>query len=181
MALAALETLPAEIIHLISSHLGFHCREQRLPELPDAYLRGDRQKSNQPSWYSLKLQTLLSLCLVSSHLCNAVQPILYHEFSLGYGDSWRSDLYTWNGRLTSFMRTVAQRREYISEDEIQDVLREAAQALQFKELQQKQYLSAGDLVTVLITELPDLQHCSHACNCIDRVTAVTWSDLDIHG
>ncbi|KAL4871123.1 hypothetical protein BDV12DRAFT_194769 [Aspergillus spectabilis] len=29
----------------------------------------------------------------------------------GYGDSWRSDLYTWDGRLTSFMRTVARRRD----------------------------------------------------------------------
>ncbi|KAL4867295.1 hypothetical protein BDV12DRAFT_186813 [Aspergillus spectabilis] len=49
--------------------------------------------------------------LVSQNLCKTIQPILYHDFMLGYGDSWRSDLYTWNGQLTSFMRTVARRRD----------------------------------------------------------------------
>ncbi|RMJ23261.1 hypothetical protein PHISP_05869 [Aspergillus sp. HF37] len=44
-------------------------------------------------------------------LCNAIQPILYREFMLGYGDSWRSELYTWDGRLLSFLRTVARRRD----------------------------------------------------------------------
>ncbi|KAL2786438.1 hypothetical protein BJX66DRAFT_312695 [Aspergillus keveii] len=30
---------------------------------------------------------------------------------LGYGDSWLSDKFTWTGRLFSFMRTVARRRD----------------------------------------------------------------------
>ena len=202
MAPAALDHLPTEITHLILSYLGFHCSEKLLPEPPDAYIRDDRQEGDQPSWYSSKLQTLLSLCLVSRRLRNAVQPILYHEFILGYGDSWRSDLYTWDGRLTSFMRTVAQRRdlaalvkriyihpylleylgeeeeiqvfehlchtnmwkvirpqprEYIGKDEARDALREVAHALGIEALQQ---LSADDLVTVLITELPNIEHCS---------------------
>ncbi|KAL4756297.1 uncharacterized protein BDW70DRAFT_154311 [Aspergillus foveolatus] len=43
--------------------------------------------------------------------CLAIQPILYRDFMLGYGDSWRSELYTWDGRLLSFLRTVARRRD----------------------------------------------------------------------
>ncbi|KAF7131276.1 hypothetical protein CNMCM5793_004390 [Aspergillus hiratsukae] len=178
MGPAALDHLPTEILHMILSYLGFHCSGKHRPEPPDAYIRGDRQESDQPSWYSLKLQTLLSLCLVSRRLRNAVQPILYHEFVLGYGDSWRSDLYTWGGRLTSFMRTVAQRRDlaalvkriYIhpyllecfgEEKEVQvfelSCHRNMWRVIRIEELQQ---LSAGDLVAVLISELPNLEHFS---------------------
>ncbi|KAE8153223.1 hypothetical protein BDV25DRAFT_149886 [Aspergillus avenaceus] len=92
-------------------YLGFHCGEAHPPEPPNAYIHCDRQESDQPSWYSLKLQPLLSLCLVSKRLLNIVQPILYHDFMPGYGDSWRSDIYAWDRRLTSFMRTVAHRRD----------------------------------------------------------------------
>jgi hypothetical protein len=49
---------------------------------PNAYIHDDWQESGPPSWYSLKLQTLLSLCLVSRRLRNIAQPILYHEFML---------------------------------------------------------------------------------------------------
>ncbi|KAB8211949.1 hypothetical protein BDV34DRAFT_62485 [Aspergillus parasiticus] len=201
MTLGALDCLPREIFDLV---LGYLASRKHGPEPPDAYFRahGDSQESDQPSWYSLKLQTLASLCLVCRHLCRAVQPILYQEFMLGYGDSWRSDLYTWHGRLSSFMRTVAYRRDlaalvkriyihpylleifgeekevlvfdwkrhkknwkfirrhprgYIGEDEARSTLQELTQALGIERLQQ---LSAGDLVTVLITELPNLEQCS---------------------
>lgn len=195
------DRLPIEIIHMILRCLGFYCGgKQQPPEPPDAYFRGKQQQSDQPSWYSLKLQTLLSLCLVCKRLRDIVQPILYHDFMLGYGDSWCSDLYTWDGRLTSFMRTVAQRRDlaalvkrifihpyllesfgeerirvisictsvsskviranprqYISEREAWGALQEAAHALGVKSLEQ---LSSRDLITVLIMELPNLEHCS---------------------
>ncbi|RSL93915.1 hypothetical protein CEP52_012949 [Fusarium oligoseptatum] len=39
------------------------------------------------------------------------QEILYHEFILGYGDSWKSKKYSWDRRLTSFMRTMSRRRD----------------------------------------------------------------------
>ncbi|KAL5362316.1 hypothetical protein BJX96DRAFT_100120 [Aspergillus floccosus] len=200
MAPASLHRLPIEVLHIILGHLGFHCSGERPPEPPDAYFCGEQQRSDQPSWYSLKLQPLVSLCLVSRRLRNIAQHILYHEFMLGYGDSWRSELYTWDGRLTSFMRTVAQRRDlaalvrriyihpyllesfgeeriieehcgnapiwlvarahprqFIGENEAQAALREVAHALKIEELQQ---LSARDLVTVLLLELPNLEHCS---------------------
>lgn len=97
---------------MVLSHLGFYFRRTYVPEHPpDAYFRGDQQKSDQPSWYSLHLQPLVSLCLVSRRLCHIAQPFLYSEFMLGYGDSWRSDLYTWDDRLASFMKTIARRRD----------------------------------------------------------------------
>lgn len=90
MALGSLDRLPREIFDLLLGYLGGQSTFQK---------------------YSLELQRLTSLCLVCRHLCGAVQPILYQEFMLGYGDSWRSDLYTWHGRLSSFMWTVAHRRD----------------------------------------------------------------------
>ncbi|KAL4993068.1 hypothetical protein BDV10DRAFT_190320 [Aspergillus recurvatus] len=107
----ALDGLPREILHLILAHLGIECRDTDKLEPPDAHFRYSQQKRDQRSWYSLKLQPLLSLCLVSKRLCNAIQPILYRDFMLGYGDSWRSELYTWDSRLLSFLRTVARRRD----------------------------------------------------------------------
>ncbi|GES62571.1 hypothetical protein ATEIFO6365_0005071200 [Aspergillus terreus] len=213
MAPASLHRLPIEVLHMILGYLRFHCSGGRLPEPPDAYFCGDQQEPDQPAWYSLKLQPLVSLCLVSRRLCKVAQGFLYHDFMLGYGDSWRSELYTWDGRLTSFMRTVAHRRDLaahvkriyihpyllecfdeekaldeheaasewpgsewpgpgcpstpmlhrahprqrISEDEARSALREVAHALKIRSLKQ---LSARDLVTVLILELPNLEHCS---------------------
>ncbi|OJJ77606.1 hypothetical protein ASPBRDRAFT_25257 [Aspergillus brasiliensis CBS 101740] len=107
----ALENLPPEILHLILGHLGIECCSTDKIEWADAHFRRSLQKPNQPSWSSLKLQPLLSLCLVSKHLCHAVQPILCCNFAPGYGDSWHSRLYTWDGRLLSFLGTVARRRD----------------------------------------------------------------------
>ncbi|RAQ40920.1 hypothetical protein AFGD_007303 [Aspergillus flavus] len=90
MALGSLDRLSREIFDLLLGYLGGQSTFQK---------------------YSLDLQGLTSLCLVCRHLCGAVQPILYQDFMLGYGDSWRSDLYTWHGRLSSFMWTVAHRRD----------------------------------------------------------------------
>ncbi|KAJ0418464.1 hypothetical protein BJY00DRAFT_315014 [Aspergillus carlsbadensis] len=47
--------------------------------------------------------------MVCKQLRNLAQPFLHREFMLGYGDSWLSDKFTWNGRLFSFLRTVARR------------------------------------------------------------------------
>lgn len=105
------DDLPLETLHQIFGYFCLHCREIRQSTPPDAYLRGTRQDYEKPSWYSLDHHTLFSMCLVSKGFYHATQPVLYHEIILGYGDSWRSDLYTWDGRLTSFMRTVAQRRD----------------------------------------------------------------------
>lgn len=96
---------------MILAHLGVDRRDTTNLEPPDAHFRYSRQMRDRPSWYSLSLQPLLSLCLVSRRLCSVIQPILYSDFMLGYGDSWRSKLYTWDGRLLSFLQTVARRRD----------------------------------------------------------------------
>ncbi|KAL4739547.1 hypothetical protein BDV11DRAFT_116078 [Aspergillus similis] len=197
--LATLDQLPLEILHLIVRYLRADYEQQEPPQ----------QEPDQPSWYSLRLQPLLSLCLVSKQLCATIQPILYHEFMPGYGGSWRSRLYSWDRRLASFVRTVAQRRDLAAcvkhvylhpyllnsledhrEDgehavlgghvacvmdypevpalpewhqteveEIKDVIQEAGKALRIKR-QTLNRLSASDLFSLLIAELPNLQHCS---------------------
>lgn len=46
------------------------------------------------------------MCLVSKRLRDVAQQVLHHEFVFGYGDSWRSTAFSWDRRLTSFLRTV---------------------------------------------------------------------------
>ncbi|KAL4810800.1 hypothetical protein BDV18DRAFT_155413 [Aspergillus unguis] len=105
----SLEDLPLEILSLILTQLGFYFNGTLYPDPRSVQYHDASLGTAQPSWYSLKLQPLLRLCLVSKRLCNVIQPILYQEFMLGYGDSWRSESYYFPGRLVSFMRTVAQR------------------------------------------------------------------------
>jgi hypothetical protein len=52
-----------------------------------------------------------NLCLVSRHLRQVVEPILSQEFMLGHGEPRWYRHYTWDRRLTAFMRTVAHRRD----------------------------------------------------------------------
>ncbi|KAI1366213.1 hypothetical protein F5Y08DRAFT_140901 [Xylaria arbuscula] len=99
--------LPTEILLLIFSHFCLHCREPN--EVLEIYYPNKQQEYDQPSWYSLDLQALYSICLVSRRFRDIAQPILYHEFVPGYGDSCISQQYSWTGRLFCFFRTVTLR------------------------------------------------------------------------
>ncbi|KAJ5551576.1 hypothetical protein N7535_000479 [Penicillium sp. DV-2018c] len=107
---AALDHLPLELVHMILAHLDIDCRHTKQPDPLDTPHRLS-QSPDMPSWYSMKLQPLLSLCLVSRSFRNIFQPILFQEFMRGCGDSYVSQVYTWDGRLLSFLRTVARRRD----------------------------------------------------------------------
>ncbi|KAL6793339.1 hypothetical protein GGI42DRAFT_363940 [Trichoderma sp. SZMC 28013] len=103
-------SLSTEILELIFSQFCLHCRAKyRNPISVDGYISGTEQGDNSPSWYSLDRHALFSLCLVSRRFSGIAQSIFYHEFAPGYGDSRISTVYQWDGRLTSFMRTVAKR------------------------------------------------------------------------
>ncbi|KAH7153144.1 hypothetical protein EDB81DRAFT_447492 [Dactylonectria macrodidyma] len=104
--------LSTETLCLIFRHLCLHCQgEYSLPYSPAHDHHHPAQESNAPSWYGATRQELASLCLVSQRIRDIAQDILYHEFVLDWGGSWRSGCYSWNGRLTSFMRTISQRRD----------------------------------------------------------------------
>ncbi|KAK1765460.1 hypothetical protein QBC33DRAFT_544346 [Phialemonium atrogriseum] len=134
--------LPNEVLSLILGNFCLHCRNPQ--ETPLAYFPGAQQEREQPSWYSLDRQALYSTCLVSRTLRDIAQAILYHEFAPGYGDSWRSMQYTWEWRLTNFLRTVTLRQDLaalvrrlylshhlmneITKDDVEPALEEAAQA-----------------------------------------------------
>ncbi|KAJ4321479.1 hypothetical protein N0V84_005281 [Fusarium piperis] len=78
------------------------------------YQREQRQGSqdpNAPSWYSLNRHALFALSFTCRRFYAVAQEILYHEFILGHGDSWKSNKYSWDRRLTSFMRTMSRRRD----------------------------------------------------------------------
>ncbi|ROV92559.1 hypothetical protein VMCG_08935 [Cytospora schulzeri] len=51
------------------------------------------------------------MCLVSRRFLSVAQPLLHHGFLLGYGDSWRSNAFSWDGRLSAFLRTIVHRRD----------------------------------------------------------------------
>jgi hypothetical protein len=106
---AAGANLPTATLPLIFNTFCLHCRDREKPHsrAPDASLHGTEQHRGQRSWYSLNCHVLFSLCLVSRRFRNIAQAILYHQSIPGYRDSWRSTMYTWDGRLTSFMRTMA--------------------------------------------------------------------------
>ena len=111
-----MQRLPTETLTSIFRHFCLHCAH---PEGHDAYFRcrpGRPQQPDDSSWYSVEYRKPLhALCLVSRSLRDIVQPILFHEFILGYGDSWRSTQYSWDRRLTSFFQTVIDRRDLAAE------------------------------------------------------------------
>lgn len=112
MAPTGLEVLPKELLYMVLGYLGVDHHLKSRVETSLAYLQHNKQQTgDKPSWYSLECQTLSTLCLVSRPLRHAVGPILYREFMPGYGDSALSTHYSWRGRLTTFMRTVAERRD----------------------------------------------------------------------
>ncbi|KAL2836455.1 hypothetical protein BJY01DRAFT_258645 [Aspergillus pseudoustus] len=179
---AALDTLPLEVTSLI-----FNCLRPKscgalhpdFTEPPDVYFHDGSQESSEPAWYSLQLQPLLSLCLVCKRLGNLAQPLLHREFLLGYGDSWRSNRFTWSGRLIGFMRTVARRRDLAAQvtrifihPEIWESHRSKTVVERWQSEQNPVWrsrcpfswsevrLSEDDLIAVLILELPNLQYCS---------------------
>ncbi len=107
-----LSTLPVETLSLILCHFCLHCSQEHDYDSPDGYFRSTEndQQPDQPSWYSQDCRrTLHSMCLVARRLTPIAQPFLYHEFIPGYGDAWRSNGFSWAGRLASFLRTVAAR------------------------------------------------------------------------
>ncbi|OTB00922.1 hypothetical protein M426DRAFT_26146 [Hypoxylon sp. CI-4A] len=107
----SLDKFPTELLALIFSNFCIHCRAEYEPEPPDAYFRGTQQQLSDPSWYSIERHALFSLSLTSRRFQYIAQGILYHEFMPGYGDSWRSERFTWNKRLVSFLRTVTHRTD----------------------------------------------------------------------
>ncbi|RSL63788.1 hypothetical protein CEP54_005044 [Fusarium duplospermum] len=147
MTYPSLGNLPTDILVLIFGQFCLHCQDEyNQPwDVPPLQYRPARQKPDEKSWYSLDRQALVSLSLASRRFRDIAQSILYHEFVLGYDDSWRTDLYTWDGRLISFMRTLRQRRDLarlvkvvyvhprllwaINVDRPRDVLGEAAETL----------------------------------------------------
>ncbi|KAH7137222.1 hypothetical protein B0J13DRAFT_74729 [Dactylonectria estremocensis] len=120
MGSPTLPHLPTETLTFIFGYFCLHCCEDDRPPWGLGTLqqherrleqqRGEQQPE-QHSWHSLDRRPLVSLCLVSKRLRDVAQPILHHEFRPGYSDSWRSKLLKWDGRLTSFMRTMTQRSD----------------------------------------------------------------------
>ncbi|KAJ3544251.1 hypothetical protein NM208_g3158 [Fusarium decemcellulare] len=114
----SLADLSAEILLSICGYFCLHCQDEyseAWDTRPLCYQRRrEEQKRGAKSWYSLNRHALFSLSLASKRLRNIAQPILYHEFVLGYDDSWRTDFYSWNGRLASFMRSVTRNPDLAS-------------------------------------------------------------------
>ncbi|RDW78970.1 class I SAM-dependent methyltransferase [Aspergillus mulundensis] len=140
---------------------------------------------NERTWYAADCRDLYSTCLASRRLHDIAQPILFHQFIPGYdyGVSVLAACRKWNGQLASFMRTVAQRqdlaaavkrifvhpsllepfqsaeltRSHLACENPEEVVSEVGTMLGIKEPHQ---LSGGDLLALLIAELPGLEHFS---------------------
>ncbi|PLB53888.1 hypothetical protein P170DRAFT_346594 [Aspergillus steynii IBT 23096] len=185
--------LPNEVLQEIFSYFCLHCYGDDESTISPAHLRDSPQDPDARSWHSLDYHTLSCLCLASRGFCAVAQPILYHEFAPGHGDSWRSNFYSWNGRLASFLLTLSRRRDiaakvkkvyihprllkFAAEDDAQDMLSEAARALQIKDQLE---LSTQDMLALVIALLPSLQHLSLQVN-ESLENPVRWSALHATG
>ncbi|RTE69277.1 hypothetical protein BHE90_016343 [Fusarium euwallaceae] len=102
-----LTDLPSELLHLIFGHFCLHCRGGfREPYFVENDVGHDQSKT-----YLRDRHSLFSLCLVSRRMRDVAQPVLHHEFVLGYSHLQSRCSYSWRGRLTSFIRTVSTRRD----------------------------------------------------------------------
>lgn len=109
-----LADLPDEILSSILANFCLHCTRAHNYDAPDGYFRtsdGERgQHQDNSSWNFRDFSGILySMCLVSQRFLSVAQPFLHHTFLLGYGDSWQSSAFSWNQRLSSFLRTIVRR------------------------------------------------------------------------
>ncbi|KAH7267904.1 hypothetical protein MRS44_011806 [Fusarium solani] len=116
MASMSILNLSNEILWNIFGYFCLHCQHEYNQSWDDRPFRSQdssrgKQQPDAKSWYSIDRHALFSLSLTSKRFCDLAQPILYHEFVLGYGDSWLSESYTWEGRLVSFIRTLSRRSD----------------------------------------------------------------------
>ncbi|KAG5808831.1 hypothetical protein H9Q74_006484 [Fusarium xylarioides] len=114
MAHLSTPRLPNELMGLVFGQFCLHCEDayneswDRRPLRP---IESDRklQQAKAKPWYAIDRHALCSLSLTCRQFRDVAQPILYHEFVLGNGDSWYSDAYQWEDRLAPFIRTLARR------------------------------------------------------------------------
>lgn len=107
---------PNEILVAILGHFCLHCTREHNYDAPDGHFRprvtGGGQEAGSPSWCSHDYSRVLhSICLVSRRFRSVAQPLLYHTFLSGYGDSSRSDTFSWDRRLSAFLRTIVRRQD----------------------------------------------------------------------
>ncbi|RSM07840.1 hypothetical protein CDV31_008430 [Fusarium ambrosium] len=102
-----LTDLPSELLHLIFGHFCLHCRGG----FREPYFVENDVGHDQSEAYLRDRHSLFSLCLVSRRMRDVAQPVLHHEFVLGYAHLQPRWTYSWWGRLTSFIRTVSTRRD----------------------------------------------------------------------
>lgn len=146
---------PDEILMSVLGRLCLHCTGEYDYDTPDGYFRaykggaggkGQEQVPGSPSWYSNDhTRGLHSMCLVSRRFLSLAQPILHHTFLYGYGNSWKSSAFSWDRRLSAFLRTLLGRPDlaalirriyvhpylcrHVEPDEVNSALNNAARVL----------------------------------------------------
>lgn len=110
--MVSLGDLSVEILMLIFGEYCLHCKGELSDDFDVSPLKAQpgAPLGDEHLWYSIDRHTLCSLCLVNRKLAGVAQNILYHEFILGYGETWKTNLW-WDHRLSSLMRTIARRPE----------------------------------------------------------------------
>ncbi|KUI58197.1 hypothetical protein VP1G_05508 [Cytospora mali] len=108
-----LSDMPDEVLGVILGNFCLHCTREHDYDGPEGYFRSSKrgeQDPDCPSWYSHDYSPALqSMCLVSRRFLSIAQPLLHHAFLPGYGDSWRSTVFSWDRRLSAFLRTIVRR------------------------------------------------------------------------
>lgn len=158
-----LSSLPNETLSLILSQFCLHCSRGRNYDSPDGHFRDPRprdgeqvQDPDEPAWYSHDYRkTLYSMCLVSKRFQSIAQSVLHHEFIPGYGDAWRSTTFSWDGRLVSFVRTLAARPDLAAL-----VKRIYIHCYLLQAIAEKEAESVPEMVGMLLALVPNLERLS---------------------
>ncbi|KAK4454906.1 hypothetical protein QBC34DRAFT_391027 [Podospora aff. communis PSN243] len=153
-----------------------------------------------PSKIRLVLKTIYNLCLVSRWFRSAAQPIMYREFSFGYGQNWQPAPWrSWNGRLASFITTLAARPDLaaqmkrafihrsladaVTDDEYASAVECAKRALDITSpMAERLLLFRSDRLYFLTFSLmPNLEHLSMQppCSRANNFAMANWMTLDL--
>ncbi|KAK5995561.1 hypothetical protein PT974_03973 [Cladobotryum mycophilum] len=108
--MAPTPVLPNEILQLLFRHFCSHCRNEHISILQSSTQQIHQGKPLEKASRESDHHTLWSLCLVSKQFRDLAQPLLYHQFIVGYGIEGR--MYdSERQRLLAFTQTVMRRRD----------------------------------------------------------------------
>ncbi|KAH8885996.1 hypothetical protein GQ53DRAFT_845127 [Thozetella sp. PMI_491] len=108
----SLTVLPPETLTAICQYFCSHIGETEPPRVPDALLQHAAIRADDELPRQLVDEgSLHALCLTSKYTRSIAQPVLYHTFAPGCGNTSPVASGSWDQQLALFLRTIWKRRD----------------------------------------------------------------------